>query len=178
MHVPIIHHQDTSKCNIRILYYNARSLLPKFDNLLLCIYVHRPHIICVVETSLSVEISNTEISIPDSQLFCNDRNRHGGGVLMSMFFVSFILPPPPTLEILILSINFKVLVNVCLFTVLQVHLVLFLIPCFLTWSALMFVLLTILYFLAILMSILTILIILCFLICAQSQICIALTNQL
>ena len=56
-----------NKCNnniIRILYYNARSLLPKFDNLLLkiCVnaHIYRPHIICVVETWLSDEISNTE----------------------------------------------------------------------------------------------------------------------
>ena len=47
------HHHDmhiTSKCNMWILYYNARSLLPKFDNLLLSVNVLRPHIICIVET--------------------------------------------------------------------------------------------------------------------------------
>ena len=82
MYVPITHHQDTSKCNniIRMFYYYARSLLPKFDNHLLCVNVHRPHIFCIVETWLSDEISNTEISIPDFQCFHNDRNYHGGGV--------------------------------------------------------------------------------------------------
>ena len=95
---------------------------------------------------------------------------------MQCFCVSFT---PPTLEILTLPILISNLMYMyAFFTVLQVHIVLFLILCFLTWSLLMFVLLTISYFLVILMSILTTLIILCFLICAQLQICIVLTNQL
>ena len=100
--------------NIRILYYNARSLLPKIDNLLLSVNVLRPHIICIVETWLSDEIDDREIFIPEFQLFRNDRNRLGGGVFMyvsSMFYASVVLPSPHTLEILTLSVlysNFKV----------------------------------------------------------------------
>ena len=117
------HHHDihiTSKCNMWILYYNARSLLPKFDNLLLSVSVLRPHnIICIVKTWLSDEIDDSEIFIPEFQLFRNDRNRHGCGVLMyvsSMFYASVVLPSPHTLEILTLSVlysNFKI--YLCLF---------------------------------------------------------------
>ena len=82
---------------------------------MLIIYIG-PYVICVVETWLSHDINDTEISIPDFQLFRNDRNRQGGGVLVyvsSMFFVSVLLPPPPALEILTPSVlfnNFKVYV--------------------------------------------------------------------
>ena len=93
--------------------------MPKFDDFLASIDVHRPHIICVVESWLSEEIDDNEISIPGFQIFRNDRNRHGGGVLIyvsSMFFASVLFPPPPALEILTLSVlfdNFKM--YLCLF---------------------------------------------------------------
>lgn len=45
-------------------FYNARSLLPKFDDFLASIDVHRPHIICVVESWISEGIDDNEISIP------------------------------------------------------------------------------------------------------------------
>ena len=94
--------------------------MPKLDNLLISVNIHKPHIICVVESWLSTEISDSEISIPGFQLFRNDRNCHGGGVLMyvsSMLFTSVMLPPPaPTLEILTLSILFdKFKIYFCLF---------------------------------------------------------------
>lgn len=101
------------------MYYNARSLLPKYDNLLATISILDPHIICVVETWLSSEIHNCEIHIPGFQLYRYDRNRHGGGVLiyvLAMFFVSPLPSPAPPLELLALSIlcvNFKV--HLCLF---------------------------------------------------------------
>ena len=89
---------------MRVLYYNARSLLPKIDNLLLSVKALNPHIVCVVESWLSEEIDDNEINI---QLFCSDRNRHGGGVLMyvsSIFIVSVMSPPPPVLT---LSLSFE-----------------------------------------------------------------------
>ncbi len=67
----------------------------------------QPHIICIVETWLSSDIADNEISISGFQLFRHDRNRHGGGVLTyvsNMFFVSVLSPSTPPLEILTLSI--------------------------------------------------------------------------
>ena len=100
--------------NLRILYYNARSLLPKLDNLIVAIDIFKPHIICIVETWLSSEITECEISIPSFQLFRCDRNRHGGGVLAyvsNMFSVTVLPSPTPPLEALTLCTfcnNFKV----------------------------------------------------------------------
>ena len=47
-----------------VFYFNARSLLPKFYDLLLFCASYSPDIICVVETWLSLEISDSEVSIP------------------------------------------------------------------------------------------------------------------
>ena len=68
--------------NLSILFYNARSLLPKFDELLALCDEKHPGVVCVVETWLGEEITDSEISLPDYQLYHLDRNRHGGGVLM------------------------------------------------------------------------------------------------
>ena len=76
---------------MRVLYYNARSLLPKIDDLLLSVEALNPHIVCVVESWLSDDVDDNEINIPGFQLFRSDRYRHGGGVLMyvsSIFVVS------------------------------------------------------------------------------------------
>ena len=81
------------------VYFNVRSLLPTFDNLLSLVHVHNPHIICIVESWLSPEVSDTEICVPHFQLFHFDRNRHGGGVLIyvSEEFSVSPLPSPPHL---------------------------------------------------------------------------------
>ena len=63
-----------------IFYFNARILLPKFDDLLLFCASHSPDIICVVETWLSPEISDSEVSIPNYLLFRLDCSRHSGGI--------------------------------------------------------------------------------------------------
>jgi len=54
--------------NLAVLYYSARSLIPKLDDLHAITEVHNPDVICVVETWLGEEISNAEVSIPDYQL--------------------------------------------------------------------------------------------------------------
>ena len=93
---------------------NARSLPPKLDELrALC--VDNPYdIICIVESWLSGDIGDTELSIPGFTVFRKDRNRHGGGIIV---FVRSSLPctilpfEPPTiphiqLEFLPLCIEF------------------------------------------------------------------------
>ena len=91
-----------------------------------------------MESWLSDEINDNEIFIPGFQIFRNDRNRHGGGVLIYvslMFFASVVFPPPPVLEILTLSVlfdNFKCIY--AFFTDHPVLQVLFLIPYLLIWN--------------------------------------------
>ena len=66
-----------------IVYYNARSLLPKFDELICTICATcKPDIVCLVESWLCDDINDNEIKIPRYELHHLDRNRHGGGILM------------------------------------------------------------------------------------------------
>ena len=96
-----------------ILYFNARSLVPKLDNLFLSVVTHQPHIICIVETWLSSEIDSVEVDIPGYQLYRRDRNRQGGAILVyviDFMSVKLFQDPDPSLELLALSVscnNFK-----------------------------------------------------------------------
>ena len=95
--------------NLNILYYNARSILPKLDNLFIYVKLYDPHIICVTESWLSKDISDDELSLPGYHLFRLDRDRHGGGVLIYVllsFSVTLHPPPPPSLELISLSFYF------------------------------------------------------------------------
>jgi len=49
---------------IKILYCNARSLVPKIDSLHAVVNLENPDVVCVVETWLSDEVNDTEIEIP------------------------------------------------------------------------------------------------------------------
>ncbi len=100
--------ESSNKCNkcLKILYFNARSVLPKLDELKITAAENGPDVICITESWLSQEISNVEASIPGYVLYRHDRDRHGGGVLM--YIKDYIqvksLPPCPDLEILALSL--------------------------------------------------------------------------
>ncbi len=94
-----------SCCNPRklnILYFNARSLLPKISELQLIAETYSPSVICIVESWLCPDITDAEVWIPDYQLVRLDRNHNGGGVLM---FISgslqfSVLPRCEDLELL------------------------------------------------------------------------------
>ena len=64
------------------MYFNARSLLPKIDNLRGLCSLYFPDIICVVETWLHEDILDSEISIEGFSIMRLDRTRHGGGVIV------------------------------------------------------------------------------------------------
>ena len=84
MHLCIVFRVNRFLLSIYYVYFNARSLLSKFDNLSL-VHVHNPHI---------------EICVPHFQSFRFDRNRHGGGVLIYVseeFSVSPLPSSPPHL---------------------------------------------------------------------------------
>ena len=68
--------------NFSILYFNARSILPKLDDLWVAVAAQKPSIVCIVESWLSEDISDLEMSIENYHLTRLDRNRHGGGVVI------------------------------------------------------------------------------------------------
>ncbi len=49
--------------NVSIMYFNARSLVPKLDELCLLVELHNPDIISIVESWLCADISDAEIGI-------------------------------------------------------------------------------------------------------------------
>ena len=82
---------NTSKHNacLNLLYLNARSILPKIDELRALCIANPYDIVCVVESWLSSDIENAELFIPGFSIFRKDRNRHGGGIIV---FVKSSLP--------------------------------------------------------------------------------------
>ena len=92
------------------LYYNARSLIPKSDELSLL--ATDPDIICIVETWLEENIDDKEISIPRYHSNWLDRNRHGGGVLLYVknLYQYTVLPKPNgALELLSVVIQHNII---------------------------------------------------------------------
>ena len=103
------HRLDRSHNELKIISLNARSLLPKIESLQLLVEAEDLDVICVVETWLSAEILDAEISIQGYQCFRRDRNRHGGGIVV---YVRDCLSTTPImdnvdLELLILSFTEK-----------------------------------------------------------------------
>ena len=93
---------------LSILYYNARSLLPKFDELAATVEDLEPTVICIVESWLSAEISDFEISLVGYAFYRLDRNRHGGGVIIyvkSCVTSELLMTGSPNLEFLSVSIS-------------------------------------------------------------------------
>ena len=94
--------------SFRILYYNARSLLPKLDELSATIEAHNfPDVICIVESWLGHDVRDQEITISNYNIFRHDRNRHGGGILIYVknTYITSVLPDAPTdLEIITICV--------------------------------------------------------------------------
>ena len=67
---------------LKIVYLNARSILPKFDELVLMVQARQPDIVSIVESWLDQDVDDSEINISGYQIFRADRSRHGGGVLV------------------------------------------------------------------------------------------------
>ena len=79
---PRTHSSSTFIPPIKVFYFNASSVLPKLDKVNAICLTHSPHVICVVESWLSSDISNSKFSIPNYRSFRLDRNRHGGGLIV------------------------------------------------------------------------------------------------
>ena len=70
--------------------------------------IHKPDIICIVETWLDESISDNEVGIQNYDIVRLDRNRHGGGILIyvnSSFSHSHVFSGPNDLELIVLSVN-------------------------------------------------------------------------
>ena len=91
---------------VSVFYFNARSLLPKIDEVrAICANMHYDLVI-VVESWLSAEVLDSEIHVPGYNPVRKDRNRHGGGIVI---FVSdqvnchLLQHPHPDLELILLE---------------------------------------------------------------------------
>ena len=95
--------------SLRILYYNARSLLPKLGDLFVTIETHNfPDIVCIVESWLGHDVRDQEIAIPNYNIFRHDQNRHGGGILIYVkdSYITSVLPgATPDLEIITICVQ-------------------------------------------------------------------------
>ena len=94
--------------SVNILYFNARSLLPKIDNLKALCSAHSPDIICIVESWLDETILDPEISIQGYSIVRLDRTRHGGGALVyvkNLFIYSLLYLGTPAFDCIVLSLN-------------------------------------------------------------------------
>ena len=97
---------QVSHSSLNIFYFDVRNLVPKIDNLRIFCSMYHPDIICIVESWLSTEISDSEISIQGYSVIRLDRNRHGGGVLIyvkSMFTYSLVFKGTTDLELIVAS---------------------------------------------------------------------------
>ena len=93
---------------LSVLYYNARSILPKIEELRAVCLTCKPDIICITETWLDDSILNNELFIDNYNIIRHDRDRHGGGV---MFFVinyisyNLVSSGPLDLELIVISVK-------------------------------------------------------------------------
>ena len=70
--------------------------------------LYSPHVICIVESWLDIDILDSEICIQGYYLCRLDRTRHGGGVLIyvnNMFTHTVLFKGTPDCELLIVSIH-------------------------------------------------------------------------
>ena len=92
--------------NFNILYYNARSLLPKFDELLISVDNYQPDIVCITESLLCSDIHDSELLLPGYQCLRYDRNRHGGGLMYVLHkYIVKRLSSHPSLELLAVIVH-------------------------------------------------------------------------
>ena len=90
------------------MYYNARSILPKMDELHVLVRAQNPSIVFIVESWISEDIQDCKISIEDYHIVRLDRNRHGGGIIIYIHVSlnwEVLLRGPNNLDFIALSIR-------------------------------------------------------------------------
>ena len=83
------HGMTTSK-QLNVLYNNARSIVPKLEELQACVLFHKPDLVCIVVSWLSEDVTDNEIQLHDNQVHRFDRNRHGGRKVIIIMRISII----------------------------------------------------------------------------------------
>ncbi len=86
----------TNSSQLSIIYFNARSLLPKISELQTVCLALDPDIVCITESWLADAIEDLEIKIPGYSCSRLNRDRHGGGLVM--YFKSTVEYKPISLE--------------------------------------------------------------------------------
>ena len=111
------------KNHVTIVYYNARSLIPKMDELKAVSEATKPDIIYIVETWLDSVITDIEVDLPDYQLFRLDRCGHGGGIAIYVrtFLSCKVMLQGGTFALSLSIVNFCVCF-VCVFFTVHHHL--------------------------------------------------------
>jgi len=64
------------------LYFNARSLVPKYSELCAVVKAYNPDIVCIVESWLGDCVFDKEVAIPGYRTHRLDRNRHRSGIIV------------------------------------------------------------------------------------------------
>ena len=101
-----------------IMYFNSRSMLPKFDEPVALYSSYKPDIICLVETWLCEDVLDSEIHVSNYSILKLDRNRHGGGVALyihNSIMYNVLLCGQAGLELIVVSLsrtNFKLCIGV------------------------------------------------------------------
>jgi len=70
--------------------------------------VHKTHIVCITETWLDDNVSDSEICIPVFDIVRLDRNRHGGGVIIyvsSLFTYNILFTGDSSFECITTSLK-------------------------------------------------------------------------
>ena len=67
---------------LSVLFHNARSTLPKMNNLAAFVLVQEPDIVSFVESWLDRDVGQCEIMLPKFFFVRLDRSRHGSGILL------------------------------------------------------------------------------------------------
>ena len=92
--------------NLKILYYNTRSIVYKIDELSTNCSLYCPDIVCITETLLNADVRDSEVNIPNYQLVRLDQDRHGGGIVFYIanhLSYSVVCSGPNNLELLAIS---------------------------------------------------------------------------
>ncbi len=88
---PALCHNERNGRSLKVIYTNASSILPKFDELRDLISHEVPDILVITESWLNSDVLDSELHIEGFSLFrCDRSSRKGGGVLM---YVSTRLNP-------------------------------------------------------------------------------------
>ncbi|XP_057316787.1 uncharacterized protein LOC130657807 [Hydractinia symbiolongicarpus] len=72
----------TNKKGFKMGHLNVNGLRSKLDYIKVFLHEHKLDILALNETKIDSHVTNADITIPGYNIFCCDRNKHGGGVVI------------------------------------------------------------------------------------------------